>query len=288
VGKTSLLSDLFSGLGEVINADSMQVYRGMDIGTAKPTKEILQKVPHHLIDIMDPDEQFDLGYFVRTADKIVLDILGRGKIPIVSGGTAYYLKHFIYGLPSSPKSDPRIRNRLKKELETRGMEAMFQDLQRIDPLSAEKIAPSDRYRILRALEVFYLTGSPLSAFPPAASPREHINVVAIGLYREREELNKRIDRRVERMFEEGLVDEVKQLMSRGYGPETPGMRGIGYREFLLMKENGCMTLESVKECIKHHSRRYAKRQMTFFRSLPNVTWIQPDNREFFKTLPFIS
>jgi len=258
----------------------------MDIGTAKPTEELRLKVPHHLIDIKEPDEQFNLGEFIRRADQLVSEIRNRGKIPIVSGGTAYYLKHFIYGLPTSPKADPAVREQLKRELNERGSETLYRELENLDPLSAERIAPGDTYRILRALEVYRSSGKPLSAYPPAASPREGLDCVTVGLYRDREELNRRIDERVDIMIQQGLVDEVKGFISRGYGPNTPGMRGIGYREFFLMRESGCMTLEDVKELIKRNSRRYAKRQMTFFRQLPDVVWVHPEERSFFESAVF--
>ncbi len=249
----------------------------MDIGTAKPSKELQQRVPHHLIDILEPDEQFDLGAFVRRADELVQEILNRGKIPVISGGTAFYLKHFIYGLPSAPRSDPAVRAELRDELDKKGLAALFRELEQIDPPSAGRIEPGDAYRVIRALEVYRVSGKPLSAYTPPSSPRPGLNILSVGLYREREELNRRIDRRVERMFEEGLVDEVKTLMRRGFGPKAPGMKGIGYREFFVMRESGCITFPRLKEMIQQHSRRYAKRQMTFFRSIPGVVWINPED-----------
>jgi len=284
VGKTRLIHDFFSRRSEVINADSMQVYRGMDIGTAKPPSSILEAVPHHLLDILTPDEQFDVGFFVRSADRLIPEIRERGNIPVLSGGTAYYLKHFIYGLPRAPKADQAARNALKRELETLGSAEMFNRLLRVDPVSASRIAPEDTYRVLRALEVFEVSGKPLSSYTCSTDPRPGLNLLTLGLYRDRQDLNRRIDERVEKMFEEGLAEEVKRLMAEGYGKDAPGMKGIGYREFHIMKEAGCMTLNDVKELIKRNSRRYAKRQMTFFRSLPGVRWVNPDDSAFFRSL----
>lgn len=277
-----MIAEVFGGRGEVINADSVQVYRGMNIGSAKPPPEVLKRVPHHLLDILEPNEQFDAGFFVRSADALVRDIHNRGNIPVISGGTAYYLKNFIFGLPTAPKADPAVRRCLKEEFEARGLQPLLDELRRVDPPSAERIAPGDTYRILRALEVYRSSGTPLSAYPPAASPRKEFDFLILGLYRDREDLNRRIDERVDLMFSRGLVEEVKGLAGQGYGPADPGMRGIGYREFFQMREAGCMTLKDVRDLIKRNSRRYAKRQMTFFRSFPGVTWIHPEERGFFE------
>lgn len=286
VGKTGLIADLFDGAGEVINADSMQVYRGMDVGTAKPSEELRYRVPHHLIDIRNPDEPYDVGDFVRAAQMLVEEILLRGKIPVVSGGTAFYLKHFIFGLPEAPKADPRVRAALKEELKIRGEEELFRELQQVDPVSAGRIAPGDTYRVLRAIEVFRTAGKPLSDYSTFSSPRKDMNLRIVGLYRDREELNMRIDARVDEMFSSGLVEEVKDLIGRGFDRSDPGMRGIGYREFFIMREAGCMSMDDVKKLIQRNSRRYAKRQMTFFRSIPGVRWVNPEDRISFQNYFF--
>lgn len=275
VGKTELLFSLFTGRGEVVSADSMQVYRGMDIGTAKPTPGERSVLPHHLIDILDPDRQFTVGDFVRRTDAAIASIDERRLIPVVSGGTAYYLKTWLYGLAEAPPSDPAIRARLLEEAELEGDSTLHRRLAGIDPVSAARIPEADRYRIVRALEVHRLTGKPLSSFRVPDRPREEFVPLLVGLDRDRPELYARIDRRVDEMFERGLEDEVRRLIRSGFRASDPGMQAIGYREFFTMSAAGCFTLRDVREAIKRSSRRYAKRQLTFFRSLPGVRWFHP-------------
>lgn len=276
VGKTALLNRL-ARLGiEIINADSMQVYRHMDIGTAKPDPETLRRVPHHLIDIKEPDQQFSVGEFVRRADEVARDIAARGAIPVVAGGTAFYVRHFLTGLPESPPQDPQVRCRLQGELADRGPAALFRELEQVDGVYAAKIGPEDRQRILRALEIYRLTGRPVSSFPVPNQPRDDFHFLLIGLDRDREELYRRIEHRVDHMFREGLVHEVKELKRRGYTESDPGMQAIGYREFFQMERSGCITLTDVRDLIVRNSRRYAKRQITFFRRFKRVQWFHPD------------
>ncbi len=257
----------------------MQVYRGMDVGTAKPPLELRKRIPHHLIDVRDPKEQFNAGDFVKAAERLVPEIASRGRIPVVSGGTAYYFRNLIFGLPESPVGDLAVRKRLEEECLSAGLPAMYRRLEEADPESAERISPNDRYRILRALEVFEAAGRPLSACRVPQVPRNDFRFLVIGLDRERSELNERIDRRVDGMFAEGLKEEVSRLMEAGYGVDDPGMKGIGYREFFLMRRDGCLCLGDVRELIKRNSRRYAKRQRTFFSSLPGVVWMHPERRD---------
>lgn len=289
-GKTAILEALFAGNGapisaEVVSADSMQVYRGMDIGTAKPSKDLQARLPHHLIDICDIKEQFTVGDFVRHADQACVDIYSRGKIPVVSGGTGFYLKNFVLGLPAAPPSDLVIRETLKKELATDGVELLLEELRSVDPVSAQRIHPNDTYRLLRALEVYRLTGRPLSSYPPSGtsghedlSERPRYRFLLIGIQRDREELYERINHRTRDMFLQGLAAEVKSLVEKGYTREDPGMRAIGYQEFFLENGQFATDLEAVETLIARNSRRYAKRQITFFASLPEVHWIpgEPD------------
>jgi tRNA dimethylallyltransferase len=279
VGKTALLRRLLPGRTEVISVDSMQVYRGLDIGTAKPEPRLLVSVPHHLIDIIDPTEEYNVGEFVRLADEAFADILRRGRVPILCGGTAFYFKHFIYGLPPSPPGDKTVREKLERECETRGLDALYHDLRQVDPVTAGRVSPNDRYRITRALEVWRVAGKPLSSFVPPAVPREGYRFLLIGLRRPRDELYRRIECRVREMFEKGLADEFRSMRARGYTADTPGMRGIGYREFFLAARLGCTTAAEVVEMIAGNSRRYAKRQITFFRSIPGVRWYSPEETE---------
>lgn len=284
-GKTDILKELFAGNGapvsaEIVSADSMQVYRGMDIGTAKPSRALMEALPHHLIDICDIKEQFTVGDFVRHADRACKDIYSRGKLPVVSGGTGFYLKNFVLGLPAAPPSDLEIRNSLKKELAEGGLERLLEELRQADPVSAQRIHQNDTYRLIRALEVYRMTGRPLSSFPVSGAAgltgegeRPPYRFLLIGIRRDREVLYQRINRRTHEMFLQGLPEEVAGLVDQGYNRDDPGMRAIGYKEFFL--ENGQLAtdLTPVEALVARNSRRYAKRQITFFASLPDVHWI---------------
>lgn len=278
VGKTDVLNSLFSRRTEIINTDSMQVYRYMDIGTAKPTDVLLRATPHHLIDIVDPDYQFNVGDFTRRAEDLVREISGRDVRPVLAGGTAYYFKTFAFGISDAPKSNHRIRRQLDEWIDRVGLETAYSELLKVDPDYAVQIGPSDRTRILRAMEVFRLNKLPLSCYRVPQTLRRDYRFLFIGLSRPRQELYARIEKRVDGMFEQGLIEEVKNLLARGFGWDAPGMRGIGYQEFLLL-QRGCLTTEDVKDLIKRNSRRYAKRQITFFRSLPGVKWYHADDVE---------
>ncbi|MDR2049455.1 MAG: tRNA (adenosine(37)-N6)-dimethylallyltransferase MiaA [Treponema sp.] len=295
-GKTELLSRLFlektagreTVEAEVVSADSMQVYRGMDIGTAKPSLELRRHLPHHLIDIRNPGEQFNVGDFVRLADLTCADIHSRGKLPVVSGGTGFYLKNFILGLSAAPSSDSAVREALKKELTEKGAEALRKELAEKDGESAARIHINDTYRLLRALEVLRLSGLPLSSFAPhetehTTMPRRRYRFLIVELSRPREELYRRIERRCAEMFRTGLAGEVAGLFSKGYTPEDPGMRAIGYREFFVEDPAPAGRVwrlsedpDGVQNLVIRNSRRYAKRQITFFASIPNVVKVSPE------------
>jgi tRNA dimethylallyltransferase len=279
VGKTALLERLFTGRGEIISADSVQVYRELDIGSAKPSPGVRRVIPHHLIDILDPRQQYTAGDFVNAAEGLIRDISRRGRIPVVSGGTAFYFRNLVYGLPPTPAADPRIRQRLEDECLRLGPERMFHRLETLDPPSAARISPKDRYRVLRALEVCEAAGKPLSEIKVPGLPRKDMDFLIIGLTRGREELYSRIDSRVDAMFRDGLVREVTSLLRRGRRETDPGMRGIGYREFFGLNRNGCLRLKDIAGQIKIDSRRYAKRQLTFFKSIPGVLWFHPDEED---------
>jgi tRNA dimethylallyltransferase len=262
----------------------MQVYRGMDIGTAKPGAEERRRLPHHLIDIRNPDERFTAGDFVRLADEACLDIARRGKLPVVSGGTGFYLKNFIRGLPGAPPSDGNIRAKLKAEFHSRGAVALMEELRAVDPLSAGRIHINDEYRLLRALEVFRLTGRPLSSYPVSGGDqglRPSYRFLIIGLERPREELYRRINERSSAMFRSGLPAEAAGLWEKGYSPKDPGLRAIGYREFFIEEASGVFRLSgdlaAVEVLVAQNSRRYAKRQITYFASLEGVTWMAPED-----------
>jgi tRNA dimethylallyltransferase len=261
----------------------VQVYRGLDIGTAKPSPATLAVLPHHLIDICNPDEQFNVGDFVRLADQACVGINGRGALPVVSGGAGFYLRNFVLGLPEAPPSDPLIRKALEAECRDRGVRALMEELAACDPVSAGRIHPNDSYRLRRALEVFRSSGRPLSSFAAAgaigvaAENRPRYRLLILGLERPREEIYRRINERCARMFRLGLPDEVRRLHEAGYGPGDPGMRAIGYREFFIEETPGQWRidpdLDKVQALVARNSRRYAKRQIAFFASIPNTKWI---------------
>jgi len=216
-GKTALAAELFSegtakartpdfrGRAEIISADSMQVYRGMDIGTAKPDAQTRRELPHHLLDVLNPDCQFGAGDFVRLADAACEDITARGKIPVVAGGTGFYIKNFLCGLPVTPESDSETRRRITERMSRLGAAVLMAELAAVDPVSASRISANDEYRIIRALEVFETSGRPLSSFAVPAEFRKCYRFLVICLDRPREELYARIEERVERMFADGLA-----------------------------------------------------------------------------------
>lgn len=275
MGKTDLLLRLFEGRGEVISADSMQVYKGLDIGSAKPDQAYLKKLPHHLIDVREPHEQFTAGDFVSEADRLIPEIQSRGMIPVLSGGTAFYFRNFLYGLPEIPAIDPSWREELNRELAEKGLAGLYDELKACDPPTADRLNGNDSSRIVRALEVYRATGRPLSSYKISDSVRIPYEVKIIGLERDRSELYERIDRRVDIMFNQGLPEEMRSLLTGGVKASMPAMKGIGYSEFFEMMNRGCMTLEDLKDKIKQDSRRYAKRQITFFKSLKGVKWFSP-------------
>jgi tRNA dimethylallyltransferase len=220
--------------------------------------------------------QFSAGEFVRRADSLVAEIRARGRIPMVSGGTGFYLRSFLYGMPESPPSDPEVRRRLKDFEREHGTPRLHEMLAARDPEAARRIPHNDRHRVLRALEVLETTGRSVYSFAWPSTPRKDHEFLVIGLDRPRDELYRRIEERVDGMFRLGLVEEVKRLLEAGYGPRDPGMRGIGYREFLSMRK-GCLGFREVREMVKADSRRYAKRQLTFLRAIPEARWF--DARE---------
>jgi tRNA dimethylallyltransferase len=253
----------------------MQVYRHMDIGTAKPSALQRSRLPHHLVDIAEPSQQFNAGEFVKAAEDLIGEIRARGRVPVVSGGTAFYVRSLLYGLPESPPGSPETREALRERERREGQRALYEELCRRDPQAAARIQPNDRYRTTRALEILEATGRSVFSFHWPSGPRPGYSFLLIGLDRERADLYARIEQRVARMFEDGLVAEVKSLLAMGYDREDPGMRGIGYREFFDM-QRGCMSMAGLREAIARDSRRYAKRQLTFFRAMRGVVWMHPD------------
>ncbi len=256
---------------EIISADSMQVYRGLDIGTAKPDAPVRSVLPHHLLDIRNPDEQFSAGDFLDCADQAVLDISSRGKIPVVLGGTGFYIRQFLFGLPVTPPSDPVLRESIQQRFRLEGAEPLRAELADCDPVSYSRIHPNDIYRITRALEVFGASGRPLSSFERATTVRPGIRPLVIGIDRPREQLRELIHQRVAQMMTAGLYREFRQLLDSGYGPETAALSAIGYREFFETGETEAPWGKTAS-LIEKNTRLYAKRQQTFFRALPLVEW----------------
>ncbi|HYA48152.1 MAG TPA: tRNA (adenosine(37)-N6)-dimethylallyltransferase MiaA [Burkholderiales bacterium] len=258
--------------GEIINGDSIQVYKGFDIGTDKPSPEDRRAVAHHLIDIVEPDVQFTAADFVREALAAAADIVRRRRVPFIVGGTGLYLKALVDGLFPGPGRDPALRAALEAAATKKGLEALFRELEAVDPAYARKVRSRDRVRIIRALEVHRLTGRPLSEhFLGTASPTSGYRVVKTGLRLERQALCRRIEDRVERMFERGLVDEVRGLLRRGVSEDVPPFRALGYRHVLSHLRGG-LSLEEAKALTRQDTRRYAKRQMTWFRKMDGVVW----------------
>ena len=274
-GKTALAVELAKELnGEVVSCDSMQVYRYMDIGTAKPTKEEQQGIVHHMIDVAEPDENFSVSCYCEMATPIVDDILARGKVAIIAGGTGLYMDALIKGNDFAPYPATGARERLEQQADQIGMDAMLEKLRAIDPDAAAKLHPADRKRIIRALEVFEETGETITAhnlrtqsIPPRYKP------LWLGLdFDPRQALYDRIDLRVGLMLEQGLVEEIRSLLARGIPPKSTAMQAIGYKEFVAALD-GNGSIELAADEVRQSSRHYAKRQLTWFRRNPDMNWL---------------
>lgn len=274
-GKSELALRLAHELdAEIINADSMQVYLGMDIGTAKPTHEERGEISHHLIDIVNPDQLFSAANFADAADAAIMDITGRGKRVIVVGGTGLYIRAMLKGLVESPSGAGEIRRALQEEARDQGNEAMLEKLRLVDPELAARIHPNNLVRIIRALEVYRLTGITLSHYQQEHGfAAQRYESLQIGIRVERQELYKRIEARVDRMLAEGLLEEVRHLLTSGYGPESKAMRAIGYKEATACL-SGEYSQEEAARLIKRDTRRYAKRQLTWFNADPTIIWLE--------------
>lgn len=280
VGKTSLSFILASRLqGEIVSADSMQVYRGMDIGTAKATLQERTNIPHHLIDIRDVKDRFTAVDFFHEARLACESILARGKTPILVGGTGFYLHVFLYGPPKGPPSQKQLRDMLEAEMEKFSPEAMYDRLQKIDPEYAASITKHDRVKIIRALEIITLTQDKVSHLDwnSQATPLDY-QMHCWFLYRARPELYSRIETRCDAMLQEGLVDEVSQLLKSGLLENPSASKAIGYRQVLdyLQSSQSDEEYEKMRQQIKKASRHYAKRQFTWFRKEPEFRWLDLD------------
>jgi len=274
IGKTSTAIEIGSDFqAEIINADSMQIYRGMDIGTAKPTSEELAQVPHHMLDIIDPDQDFDAARYCRQARATIRRLQAESILPFVVGGSGLYIKALISGLFQAGASDPEVRRRLQDEAAASAGQDFYQRLSQCDPETAKKLHPHDTYRIVRALEVYEITQKSMvrqqKAHRFSARP---FDVLKIGLHMERNVLYERINRRVDAMVGAGLLDEVQGLLARGFSGQLKSMRSIGYRHMLDFIQKR-LTWEEALQTLKRDTRRYAKRQMTWFRADPQIMWM---------------
>jgi len=285
IGKTSAgieAAELFDG--EIIGADSMQIYRYMDIGTAKPTPEEQARIRHHMIDVVDPDESFDAARFSQMAGDCVDDLVGKAKVPFLVGGTGLYMKALIHGLFEGAPADENVRTKLKKDLEEQGSEKLYDRLKVCDTETASKLHPNDVYRITRALEIFEITGKTAAEiYKEHAFSDQPYNVLKIGLHMDREALYERINQRVDVMISEGLLDEVRRLIERGYSPELKSMQSIGYKhmaDFIA----GKYSWDRSVELLKRDTRRYAKRQFTWFRADKQMKWVGMDQTDEIKKL----
>lgn len=289
VGKTKLSIEMAKRFnGEIISGDSMQIYKGMDIGTAKIKEEEKEGIPHYLIDIKEPNQPFSAAEFQERANNIIEHIHKRGKLPIIVGGTGLYIQSVIYNYQfSEAPSDPLYRLELEKRVEEQGIDQVYCELQKIDPESASRIHPNNIRRVIRALEIYHCTGQTMSEQLNQQTTVKKYNTCLIGLTMEREQLYKRINHRVDLMIEEGLIDEVRQFFDEGLR-ECQSIQAIGYKE-LYEYFDGYISESEAIEKLKQNSRHYAKRQLTWFRNKMDVSWFDVTNiAEFSKKIKEIS
>jgi tRNA dimethylallyltransferase len=277
IGKTSSAIRLAQRFeGEIVGADSMQIYRYMDIGTAKPTPAEQACVRHHMVDIVDPDTPYDAARYAREAGALVDELHRSGVVPVVAGGTGLYIKALIYGLFEGVAADPDIRRELDRLADIHGSAYLHARLAACDPAAAAEIHVNDRFRIIRALETYRATGRPISEHRRRHQfARPRFAAFKIGLSMPREALYARIDQRVDQMVAQGLKEEVQSLLARGYGPDLKSMQSIGYRHMVDHLNNGVDWQETLR-LLKRDTRRYAKRQFTWFRADPDILWLTPD------------
>jgi tRNA dimethylallyltransferase len=277
IGKTAFaikVSKHFNG--EIVGADSMQLYKHMAIGTAKPNEQEQKQIRHHMVDFLDPKDVFDAGKYMHLADQAIDKIISRQKIPVITGGTGLYVRALLNGLFRSSTICQKTLDQLSQAVKKNGSDAVHQQLAECDPDAAKKIHPNDTFRVIRALEVFLTTGKKISErqnqhdFKLMRYPS-----IKIGLYMDREKLYQRINQRVDLMIEQGLLDEVISLIENGYPLTLKSMQSIGYKQ-MGMYINGDVSFEEAVRLIKRDTRRYAKRQMTWFRKEPDVHWVRPD------------
>ena len=269
--------------GEVVSVDSMQLYRGMTIGTAAPTREEMEGIPHHMVAVADPAESWSAARYVHAADACVQDILGRGRLPVLVGGTGLYLDALIRGTDFAAGSQgTELRQQLQRRARQEGMEALLEELRRIDPAAAQKLHLRDEKRIIRALEVWYETGCTITEHDRQEQQRPpKYDALYIGLdFLDRQDLRDRIDKRVDTMVEQGLLEEVETLLASGLPRDATALQAIGYKQFLAVAEGTATRQEAIEE-VKLRSRQYAKRQLTWLRRNPDIFWVRWERRPNF-------
>ena len=285
VGKTAVALKLAKILkGEIVSIDSRQIYKFLDIGTAKPTKEERKEVPQHLIDIINPDEEFSVADFKKEAEKKIQALKKRKILPVLVGGSPLYIKAVIDGLFIGPGKKENLRKELKEEADKFGNEYLYQKLKKVDPESANKLHPNNLRRIIRALEIFTLTGKPISDHQKKTnSAFKGQKIVIIGLQKEREVLYKRINERVDEMIGKGLIEEVKRLLRRGYQESLNSLQGLGYKEIIgYLKER--YNREEAIRLLKRNTRRFAKRQIAWFKKDKRIIWVEMKGDDLEKTV----
>ncbi len=267
VGKSRLAFDLATELNtQIISADSRQVYKLMDKGTAKPSLEELLKIKHHLIDIIYPNEEYNAGKFIKDASEIISNLYEKEKIPLIVGGTGFYIKSLLWGLFQAPEIPKEIREKLRKEAQNKEPDFFYDYLKKIDKDSAERINPNDLHRILRAIEVYEATGIPLSVHWQKQQIKKNYKSFDILLIQDRKELYEKINERTLKMVNSGLIDEIKKILSMGFTKDDPGLNAVGYKEFIPYIE-GKITLNDAIETAQKNTRNYAKRQFTWYRKI---------------------
>lgn len=273
VGKTELSLQLAERYScEIISADSMQVYRGMNIGTAKASTDELERVPHHLIDVVQPDEPFSVTDFQLLAENKIEDISKRGHLPFLVGGTGLYIQSITYGYEfAEGGADDELRDQLQKVASEQGGEVLLERLRIIDPESAARIHPNNHRRVIRALEIYHLTGKTMTEHLAEQKLGSPYRAYIIGLTRDRKQLYDRVNRRVDQMIQEGLIEEVERLLCEGYSEALTSMQGLGYKEVVSYLQ-GKSSLEEAIAHLKQNTRRYAKRQLTWFRRMKEIEW----------------
>lgn len=271
-GKSSLALSIARQVpSEIISADSRQIYRTLTIGTAKPLPQELAQTPHHFIDLRDPDQKFNAGNFQEEGRKVIDTIIKRDRLPIIVGGTGLYIQAIVDGFFELPKISGDVRDRLEQQVKDKGKESLFKELQSVDPVSAATMDATKYRRVIRALEVFYETGTPISKFHQQHAVTKHYDARFFGLHWSREDLYERINLRVDHMLTRGFVDEVRQIQSKGYDDRYQSLQTVGYKEaFAFLR--GEISKERMIELMKQNTRRFAKRQTTWFKRDERITW----------------